>query len=58
VAAGLGWIGLSASYEASLHHDLRLAAGATVVVAYTIGFAAVGAARFFIGRLSRKPVAP
>ena len=43
VAAVLGWIGLSASYEASLHHDVRLAAGATVVVAYTSGFAVAGA---------------
>lgn len=50
VAAVLGWIGLSASYEASLHHDVRLAAGATVVIAYTLGFAAAGAARLLFRR--------
>lgn len=50
VAAVLGWIGLSASYEASLHHDVRLAAGATVVITYTLGFAAVGAGRLLLGR--------
>lgn len=44
-AATLGWIGLSASYEASLHHDVRLAAGATVVVTYTLGFALAGGLR-------------
>ncbi|HYH49369.1 MAG TPA: metal ABC transporter permease [Acidimicrobiia bacterium] len=50
VAAGLGWIGLSASYEASLNHDVRLAAGATVVVAYTIGFAVAGGVRALLRR--------
>jgi manganese/iron transport system permease protein len=53
VATLLGWIGLSASYEASLHHDVRLAAGATVVIAYTLGFAAVGAGRLLLTRPSR-----
>jgi len=50
VATVLGWIGLSASYEASLNHDVRLAAGATVVIAYTLGFAVAGAARLLIRR--------
>jgi manganese/iron transport system permease protein len=50
VAAVLGWIGLSASYEASLNHHVRLAAGATVVIAYTLGFAAAGAARLLFRR--------
>jgi len=50
VATLLGWIGLSASYEASLRHDVRLAAGATVVIAYTLGFAAAGAARLLFRR--------
>jgi manganese/iron transport system permease protein len=50
VATVLGWIGLSASYEASLHHDVRLAAGATVVITYTLGFAAVGAGRMLLRR--------
>jgi len=46
----LGWIGLSASYEASIHHDVRLAAGATVVIAYTAGFAVVGVGRLVLRR--------
>ena len=50
VATVLGWIGLSASYEASLNHNVRLAAGATVVIAYTLGFAATGAARLLLRR--------
>lgn len=50
IAAVLGWIGLSASYEASLNHNVRLAAGATVVIAYTLGFAAAGAARLLFKR--------
>lgn len=53
LATLLGWIGLSASYEASLHHDVRLAAGATVVVAYTLGFAVVGAGRLLLSRRTR-----
>ena len=53
VAALLGWIGLSASYEASVHHNVRLAAGATVVVAYTLGFVAVGAGRVLLSRRVR-----
>jgi manganese/iron transport system permease protein len=50
IAAVLGWIGLSASFEASIHHDVRLAAGATVVIAYTLGFAVVGAGRLLVSR--------
>ncbi|HEV7861079.1 MAG TPA: metal ABC transporter permease [Acidimicrobiia bacterium] len=50
VAGVLGWIGLSASYEASIHHGVRLAAGATVVIAYTIGFAVAGAGRLLVAR--------
>ena len=33
VGCGAGWRGLAASYEASVHHGLRLASGATVVLA-------------------------
>lgn len=50
VAGVLGWIGLSVSYEASIHHDVRLAAGATVVVVYTLGFAVAAAGRLLLGR--------
>lgn len=41
VATGLvaGWLGLVASYQAGVHHGLRLASGATVVLAMTGLFA-------------------
>lgn len=42
MAMVLGWIGLSASFEASVHHGVRLAAGATVVIAFTVGFCVIG----------------
>ena len=52
VAAGIGalggWLGLAASYEASVNHGLRLASGATVVLALVALYAVaalVGAAR-------------
>jgi manganese/iron transport system permease protein len=39
-AAGIcGYVGLAASYEASLHHGVRLGSGANIVVALTIAFA-------------------
>ena len=38
-----GWVGLGASYEASVHHGVRLASGATVVLTLTAGFALVAA---------------
>lgn len=48
VAAGLvvvcGWLGLAASYEASVNHGVRLASGATVVLAITAGFLVVATA--------------
>ncbi len=44
VAAVCGWLGLAASYEASVNHGLRLASGATVVLAITAGFLVVAAA--------------
>lgn len=43
LASLLGWIGLGASFEASVHHGVRLAAGATVVVAFSLGFCVIGA---------------
>jgi manganese/iron transport system permease protein len=47
VAAGAfgGWLGLAVSYEASVHHDLRLATAPTIVVVLTVMFAAVAGAR-------------
>ncbi len=44
-----GWLGLVISYDASIHHDVRLAAGATTVVVLTVLFAAVAIA-FALGR--------
>jgi manganese/iron transport system permease protein len=43
-----GWLGLAASYEASVHHGVRLGSGATVVLALVALYAvaaAVGAVR-------------
>jgi manganese/iron transport system permease protein len=51
VAAGAaaGWLGLATSYEASVYHGLRLASGATVVLAlvalYALAFAAAAVRR-------------
>ena len=43
LAVGAGWLGLAISYEASVHHGVRLAAGATIVMVLTAQFlAAVG----------------
>jgi manganese/iron transport system permease protein len=44
-----GWLGLVASYQAGVHHGLRLASGATVVLAMTALFALVWLGRS-IGR--------
>lgn len=38
-----GWLGLAISYDLSVHHDLRLASGATVVVVLTAAFLIVAA---------------
>ena len=43
IAAAGGWLGLVISYDASIHHDVRLAAGATTVVVLTVVFAVVAA---------------
>ncbi len=42
LAGVLGWVGLSASFEASVNHGVRLASGATVVAAFTVGFCLIG----------------
>jgi manganese/iron transport system permease protein len=44
VALVCGWVGLGLSYEASVHHGVRLASGATVVLTLTAGFVLLGAA--------------
>jgi manganese/iron transport system permease protein len=54
VAAVAGWLGLAASYEASVQHGVRLAAGATVVLVlvalYAVAFALTAAGRAIRGR--------
>jgi manganese/iron transport system permease protein len=54
-----GWIGLSVSYDASVHHDIRLAAGATVVATLTLAFCVMGAAGWLARRRTdvRRPPA-
>jgi manganese/iron transport system permease protein len=47
-----GWLGLAASYEASVHHGLRLASGATVVLALV----ALYAVAFVVGAVRRRRV--
>lgn len=43
VGAAAAWLGLVISYDASVHHGVRLAAGATIVVVLTALFALVAA---------------
>ena len=53
-----GWLGLAISYEASIHHGLRLASGATVVLATTALFllavAGRGVARIAVAGNARR----
>lgn len=54
LAAGIGgWVGLAASYEASIRYDVRLAPGATVVLILTVGFGAAAAISAAFRRRSR-----
>jgi manganese/iron transport system permease protein len=54
-----GWLGLVISYDASIHHDVRLAAGATTVVVLTLVFAMVAIATPLLRhRHARRAVAP
>lgn len=50
-ACVLGWIGLSASFEASINQNVRLAAGSTVVAAFTVGFCVLGTVMYSIRRV-------
>ncbi len=59
VPAVAGWLGLGISYEASIHHDVSLAPGATIVVVLTALFAvvAVGTSlRRHVARRRSEPV--
>lgn len=53
VVAVCGWLGLAASYEASVNYGVRLASGATVVLAITAGFLIVAAGAGIRAALSR-----
>lgn len=48
-----GWVGLAASYEASVHHGVLLAPGALVVLTITAGFLLVAAGAGVRARLAR-----
>ena len=58
LTAVCGWLGLAASYEASVNHDLRLASGALVVLTITAGFLVVAAVVAVRSRLARAPAGP
>jgi manganese/iron transport system permease protein len=49
VAVAAGWFGLALSYDVSLHHDVRLASGPTIVVVLTAVFAVVA-----LGQVARR----
>ncbi|HEV2892507.1 MAG TPA: metal ABC transporter permease, partial [Actinomycetota bacterium] len=55
-AAG-GWLGLAVSYEVSIDHDIRLAAGATIVVVLVGLFLVAAALAPLRRRLTRSRVA-
>jgi len=57
LTAVCGWLGLAASYEASVRHGLRLASGALVVLAITAGFLVVAAGVGVRSRLARPATA-
>jgi manganese/iron transport system permease protein len=52
-----GWLGLAASYEVSVDHGIRLAAGATIVVVLVALFALAAAAAPLRRGLARRAVA-
>jgi manganese/iron transport system permease protein len=54
VAALAGWLGLVVSFDASVHHDVRLAAGPTIVVVLTAAFVVVAVAQA-IRRAATRP---
>jgi ABC-type Mn2+/Zn2+ transport system permease subunit len=53
LTAVCGWLALAASWEASVHHGVRLASGALVVLAITVGFLVVAGAAGIRSRLAR-----
>jgi manganese/iron transport system permease protein len=55
VAVVAGWWGLAVSYDVSVHHDVRLSSGPTIVVVLTAMFATVAAVQAL--RRTRRKVA-
>ena len=51
IAAIGAWIGLIISYDASVNHDVRLPAGATITIVWTLAFAAARVVTFRRRRL-------
>jgi manganese/iron transport system permease protein len=62
VSVGVGlvaaWFGLALSYDVSIHHDVRLATGPTIVVVLTALFVIVAAAQALRRAATRRVVAP
>ncbi len=54
IGAVAAWLGLVISYDASVHHGVRLAAGATIVVVLTAFFALVAITQTVRSGLARK----
>ena len=52
-----GWLGLAVATEASVHHDVRLATGATVVLVLTALFVTAGAVHGVATRLGHRRAA-
>ncbi len=57
VGAVASWLGLAISYDASIHHDVNLAAGATIVVVLTAAFALAASVTAWRAR-RRRPASP
>jgi manganese/iron transport system permease protein len=61
VSVGLGivggWLGLALSYDVSVHHDVRLATGPTIVVVLTAIFVLVAAGQAIRRSAARRVVA-
>ena len=54
ISALAAWLGLVISYDASVHHGIRLAAGATIVVVLTALFAVVAIAQALRTGMARR----
>jgi manganese/iron transport system permease protein len=57
VASAAGWLGLVVSFDASVHQDVRLATGPTIVVVLTSLFVVVSGTQALRARMSRGRVA-